>query len=123
MPFIWEEKRTTSGKKFVRSVASGEVTVADARAMQQLLSLGGELHETPVVVVHEPGLHTVAEARKILADTLGHMRVPFAMVVSSAPARVTLSFMLRISGKSADQTKFFPDEAAATAWIHAQTAN
>lgn len=122
MPFTWEKRKTDTGREFVRSVAAGEVTVADASVVQQLLSPGGELHATPVMVVNEPGVHTVAEVRKMLAGTLGSLRVPFAMVVGSAPTRVALSFMLRISGKSTEQTKIFPDERAATAWLATQAA-
>lgn len=122
MPFSWETRRTAAGATYVRSVASGEVTVDDARAVCDLVAPGGALHETPVLVVSEPGLHTVSDVRKLLAAALGQMTVPFAMVVRSAPTRVALSFMLRISGKSAEHTRFFAEEGAALEWLTAQTA-
>lgn len=122
MAFSWETRQTASGARYVRSVASGEVTVDEAFAMRALVSPGGALHETPVMVVNEKGLHTISEVRKILADTLGRMTVPFAMVVRSAPTRVALSFMLRISGKSVEHTKFFAEESAAAEWLATQAA-
>lgn len=93
-----------SGREYVRMVSSGHVTGDEARALAARLLSGGDRS---------------SEARKAygsLNGAAGDTPQSVAVVTSSAPLRVLMSFVLRISG-AAQHTRLFGDEAAALAWL------
>lgn len=119
MPIVFAADKTPKGNPFVRTMSSGAVTAADAQALNAALVPGQPLSGLALLGVVAPGASFSAEARQ--AFTTGNndptaKRMPVAVVVSSAPLRVMISFIIRIAG-SADETRFFSNEAEALAWI------
>lgn len=122
MPISHAMKQSPQGALFVRTYQSGKVTGEDARHFMRLLAPGQPLHGLPVLSVIESGSEFDPEARKVFtslgepADAANAARV--AVVVSSAPLRVMMSFIIRISGSN-DFTRFFTTEREAESWLHA----
>jgi hypothetical protein len=102
----------------LRTVSSGDVTAADEQALNKAISPGGPFANLPILGMVEPGTNYSAEARKAFtfgANTGGPV-LPIAVVVTSAPLRVMLGFVIRISG-AAESTRFFAVESEALAWL------
>ena len=61
------------------------------------------------------------EARRIFTEDPGtqgsQLRAPVAIVLTSAPLRVMMSFVIRVSGSGA-YTKFWSNEDEAKQWLH-----
>lgn len=117
MPITWEIKKTPGGMPYSRSTASGHITMDDVTKLKQVSAPGGAIHGLSSVAINQPDMVIEPEARRAFADMVaesqgGH----YALVVSSAPMRVMMGFILRISGR-ASNTQIFGDEAAATAWV------
>ncbi len=117
MPIAWEIKHSPGGTPYTRSVATGRITMDDVAQLKQHSSPGGAIHGLSSVSINTPEMVIEPDARRAFADMVnlsqsGH----YALVVTSAPMRVMMTFILRISGKAAN-TQLFSDEAAATAWV------
>lgn len=117
MPIAWEIRKTPGGMPYSRSVAKGRITMEDVLQLKQVSSPGGALYGLSTVTVNEPDMSLEPDARRAFADMLEQSPNTFlALVVPSAPMRVMMTFVMRMSGK-ADTTKLFGDEASATKWI------
>ena len=71
-----------------------------------------------------PKVDLSSEARRVFASISGasdREKSKMAVVASSAPLRVTLSFVIRLAGM-AEHTRFFGDEAEALAWLQAASS-
>lgn len=125
MPMTFSTAKTPKGTEYRRVVASGTVTVDDAQNLNRDIAIGGPFEKHPILGVVEAGADFSPEARQ--AMTSGGKKEGegnnTAIVVTSAPLRVMLSFVVRISG-GAEKTRFFPSEAQALAWLdEVATAN
>lgn len=108
-----------SEREYVRMVSSGHVTGDEARALAARLLSGGDLAGRPMLSIMDGKVDLSSEARKAygsLNGAAGDTPQSVAVVTSSAPLRVLMSFVLRISG-AAQHTRLFGDEAAALAWL------
>jgi hypothetical protein len=118
MPMIINVAKAPAGFQYLHVLASGTVTVEDALALNAKLAVGGPHATTPILGVVESGADFSAEARQALTN--GGKREgegnKTAIVVTSAPLRVMLTFVVRISG-GAQTTRFFNAEAPALAWL------
>lgn len=117
MPINWEIKTTPGGKQYSRSVAKGRITMEDVLRLKEVSGPGGTLYGVSTVTVNEPDMSLEADARRAFADMLEQAPNTYlALVVPSAPMRVMMTFVMRMSGKAAT-TKLFGDEASATQWV------
>jgi hypothetical protein len=117
MPIVWEIKQTPGGKPYSRSVATGRITMEDVNKLKVESAPGGPIHGLSSVSINAPDMVIEPDARRAFSDMVnvsqsGH----YALVVTSAPMRVMMTFILRLSGK-ATNTQLFADEASATAWV------
>jgi hypothetical protein len=121
MPIQISVETFADGRKYLRSVSSGRVTPHDVKQITVRTGPGGELEGAPLLSILDGKVELDPETRKIFStmnsDT-GKNGNPakIAIVTSSAPLRVMLSFVLRFSG-SAQHIKFFPNEAEAMLWV------
>jgi hypothetical protein len=121
MPISLSTEQFPDGRKFLRSISTGVVTGEDAHAMMTRLAPGGEFDGLSLLAVMEGKVDMQPEARKIFsslnAATGGQAKkLKVAVVTSSAPLRVTMSFVMRIAGQAND-TKFFGTEDEARNWL------
>lgn len=119
MPLIITPHKTPKGKDYVRFYSSGDVTAEDAAGMNKLIAPGMPMSNKAILAVVESGAKFSPEARQ--AFTKGNAQTdasanPVAIVVTSAPLRVMLSFIIRMSGAAA-YTRFFANEPDALAFI------
>ena len=77
----------------------------------------------PILAVVTEGAKFSPEARQAFTkmNANGAQQAPVAVVVSSAPLRVMLGFIIRLSGASS-VTKFFGTEADALTWLEEKLA-
>lgn len=111
--------QTPAGRELVRMRSSGEVSAADAESIKPLVGQGGKWEGKPILAVIEKGANYSPEARQAFGSFGGvkdSKPIPVAVVVGSAPLRVMLTFVIRISG-AGDWTRFFGTEAEALAWL------
>lgn len=125
MPMTLTKERTQLGHAFLRIHSSGDVTAADAEVLTRAMAPGAEYTDLAVLGVVEPGTKYSPEARQALTKMQGgsgENPKPVAIVVTSAPLRVMLSFIIRISGVAA-HTRFFSDEVPAIAFLNDQSSS
>lgn len=118
MPISFAAAKTPQGKPYLRTVSSGVVTAADAQSLTTTLAPGQPLAGLPILSLVDPGATFSAEARQAFTAIGGEgaAAMPVAVVVSSAPMRVMLGFIIRLSGAAA-ATRFFGKEEEALAWL------
>jgi hypothetical protein len=124
MPMTLTKERTQAGHAFLRVHSSGDVTAADAEVLTRAMAPGADFADLAVLGVVEAGTRYSPEARQALTRMQGGSAEnpkPVAIVVTSAPLRVMLSFIIRISG-AADYTRFFSNEVPAIAFIDEQSS-
>ncbi len=118
MPLSFSTAKTPKGREYRRVVASGVVSADDALTLNRDIASGGPFERHPILGVVESGADFSAEARQALTSggKDGKDSNQTAIVVNSAPLRVMLTFVVRISGGAAT-TRFFAAEAPALAWF------
>ena len=118
MPLSFSTAKTPKGREYRRVLASGVVTADDALALNRDIAAGGPFERHPLLGLVESGADFSAEARQALTSggKTGKDSNQTAIVVTSAPLRVMLSFVVRISG-GAGTTRFFAAEGPALAWF------
>lgn len=121
MPINFTVQQTPQGKTYVRTHSFGVVTGEDAEGMMVQLREGGQYYGCGVLSVSDDGTELKAEARRVFTEnptnSAQQHRAPVAIVLTSAPLRVMMSFVIRVSGSS-PYTKFFGAEDEAKAWLH-----
>src|SRR4051812_45403799 len=115
MPMLISKAKTTKGNEYVRMHSSGEVNAADAESMNKTISPGSAMADMAILGLVEPGTSYSPEARQAFTKSGGGTK-PVAIVVTGAPLRVMLTFVVRMSGAAAN-TKFFSNEPDALSWI------
>lgn len=106
----------------MRTHAFGVVTGADATPVMERMRPGNEWFGYGVLSVADSNTELQPEARRIFTSQQNvpvNERPPTAMIVTSAPLRITISFVMKVSG-SAPNTRFFGSEADGTAWLVAE---
>lgn len=122
MPITFTIHETPRGKKYIRTHSFGVVTGEDAESMMSQLRPGAPLEGAGVLSIADSGTDLRPEARRVFTENpdassgKSPLRYPVGIVLNSAPLRVVMSFVIRVSGSS-DFTKFFSNEAEATAWV------
>lgn len=119
MPITCTIEESPKGRKYVRTHAFGVVTGEDATAVMERMRPGNEWHGYGVLSVADSSTELQPEARRTFTSQQNvpvTERPPTAMIVTSAPLRITISFVMKVSG-SAPNTKFFGSEAEGTAWL------
>ena len=119
MPIDTVIRKTPGGAAFVYAVSRGEVTAADAHALMDPLWPGGAHHDKALFAVVAAGSDFSKDARSVLSGKDGERNakgLPIALVVSSAPMRVMMSFIFKIAGASG-RSRAFATEAEAQAWF------
>lgn len=121
MPITFTIHETPKGNKYIRTHSFGVVTGEDAESMMSQLRPGAPLEGAGVLSIADSGTDLRPEARRIFTESpstegKSPLRYPVGIVLNSAPLRVVMSFVIRVSGSS-DFTKFFSNEADATAWV------
>ncbi|MDP1828838.1 MAG: hypothetical protein Q8L48_36595 [Archangium sp.] len=124
MPMTFAPSKTPNGHPILRMVSSGEVTAADADNLTRSVTPGGPWENLPLLAIVEAGASFSAEARQAFTrsnDDKTKKRMPVAVVVTSAPLRVMLSFVVRMSG-AAGHTRFVSSEAEALSFLDEKLA-
>ena len=123
MPMQITLQKTPRGKDYVRFLSSGDVTAEDAEGMSKLIAPGTPMSNKAILAVVEPGAKFSPEARQAFTKSGGAEGAanPVAIVVTSAPVRVMLSFIIRMSGAAAN-TRFFANEPDALTYIEEKLA-
>ncbi len=119
MPISLVPAQTRSGHFYLRTVSTGEVNAADAVKLNEAISPDGKWPDLPILGLVESGASFSSEARQALTagkTSTGQGTKPVAIVVTNAPLRVMLSFVIRISG-AVESTRFFSTEAHALGWL------
>lgn len=120
MPITFTAHQTPKGKPYVRTHSFGVVTGEDAETMMAKMREGAPYYGAGVLSVADTGTDMKPEARRIFTESPGtegsKLRAPVAIVLNSAPLRVLMGFVIRVSGSS-PYTKFFSNEDEAKAWI------
>ncbi len=118
MPITYEIRSTPGGRKYSRSAAAGRITMDDVRMIQDAAKPGGPMDGLPSLTVNSADLAIDPDARKAFSDMVRDVKEDYfsAMVVTSAPMRVMMGFILRVTGR-AENMRFFNDEAAAVEWL------
>jgi len=121
MPISLSTEQFPDGRRYLRSVSTGSVSGEDARGLMMRLAPGGEFDGLPLLAVMEGKVDMSPEARKMFSSLNAPpggqaQKMKVAVVTSSAPLRVTMSFVLRIAGQAND-TKFFGTEDEARNWL------
>ena len=116
MPMLITKMTTPKGHDIVRMESSGGIVAADAEAMTKLLA-HPDFADRAILALVDHGARFSPEARQTFTKTNTKLNAkPVAIVVSSAPLRVMLSFIIRMSGVAAT-TRFFSSETDAMAFI------
>lgn len=120
MPITFTVHETPKGNRYVRTHSFGVVTGEDAEAMMSQMRPGQPLEGVGVLSIADDGTDLRPEARRVFTETPAEggsqLRKPIGIVLTSAPLRVMMSFVIRVSGSSS-YTKFFAKEEEAKAWI------
>ena len=120
MPMNLTKAVSPKGQTYCRIHSFGEVTPQDAETAAKHWGPGGEFFDRAMVAIVDSGAKFSPEARQVFtkvgATGDASQAKPVAVVVSNAPLRVMLGFIIRASG-AAPQTKFFGTEAEAIAYI------
>ncbi|MBL9039118.1 MAG: hypothetical protein JNG84_11420 [Archangium sp.] len=118
MPVTFERRVTASGRPYTRVHPTGVVGLPEAELFVERVQPGGVDGDVPLLIVAtDPLLELRSETRKILASKVLSGRRPHsATVLTRAPLRVVMGFLLRIIG-NAEKMHFFSDERAAHAWL------
>jgi len=115
MPILIQKAQTSKGTHYVHMHNIGEITGTDAEEMRKLISTGGPLAGLPIIGVVDAAASFSAEARQVFTKT-ATANTPVVMVVKSAPQRVMLSFVARLSSAAA-HTTFFSNETEAIEFV------
>ena len=117
MPMDITKAKTKKGHEDVKIHSHGEVGAADAEAMNLKLAQADFADRAIYATVDSTAKYS-SEARQAFTRTNSNVAnpKPVAVVVTIAPLRVMLSFIIRMSS-AAQNTKFFANEADALAFI------
>lgn len=119
MPMDITKAKTKKGHTYLRIHSHGDVTAADAEALNKSMVPGAENADLAIFATVDSGAKFSPEARSAFtrtnANTVENPK-PVAIVVTSAPLRVMLSFIIRMSG-AAVNTRFFANEGEALGFI------
>ncbi len=121
MPITVTEIVTPAGVAALRSQGSGVVSGDDAHKLQAVVRAHAGW---PLLSFQEAGSSFSVEGRQAFVN-FGETIPAIAVVVTSAPVRVMLSFIIRasqIAGAAAANVKFFTTESEAIAWLDAECA-
>jgi hypothetical protein len=124
MPMDVAKAKTPKGKPYLKIHSHGDVTAADAEALNKSMEPGHENADLAILATVDSGAKFSPEARQAFTRTNanpGQAPMPVAVVVTSAPLRVMLSFIIRMS-PSASTTRFFANEGEALAYIEEKVA-
>ncbi|PZR08679.1 MAG: hypothetical protein DI536_24585 [Archangium gephyra] len=119
MSMTWTLEKPPGGRNYLRTVSSGTVTAEDVKTFAAAIQPGQPFFNTAILSVMEPGTDFTPQARKMFGEmggAAGATRPPTAVVVASAPMRVLISFVLKVSG-AAEATRFFANEPEAQRWL------
>ena len=121
MPVTFTVHQSPKGKTYLRTHTFGVVSGDDAEKVMVHLRPGGQYYGAGVLSVSESDTDMKPEARRIFTEDPGtqgsQLRAPVAIVLTSAPLRVMMSFVIRVSGSGA-YTKFWSNEDEAKQWLH-----
>lgn len=117
MPMAHSTQKLADGRPYLHLESSGRVTGEEARALMARMSPGGDLTGLPLLAVMESKVDMEPEARKAFASlNNGDKPIKVALVTASAPLRVVLNFVIKLSPQI-NETKFFSNSAEALAWL------
>jgi hypothetical protein len=117
MPMDITKAKTKKGHEYIKIHSYGDVSAGDAEALNAKLA-GADYADRAIFATVDSGAKFSSEARQAFTKTNSNVEnpKPVAIVVTSAPLRVMLSFIIRMSS-AAQNTKFFANEAEALAFI------
>lgn len=115
MPIATEEGKTPKGKRLLVAKVSGQVTLAEATAMGDLLKPGQPFHGALVFCVVDKTTDYHPDARRHFGSFNGNYS-KMATVVTSALLRAAINFMMRVTGTGA-AVRMFTSEPEALAWL------
>ncbi len=113
--------KTPRGLEIIRSLTSGPVSAEDVRMLLSQVDKGGPLFGKPLVSVIESDTTYSPEARMLVRniDSDSMPDTASAIVVKSAPQRIVLGFMLRLSSRK-NALRVFGKEEEAVKWVEDQ---
>ncbi len=85
---------------------------------------GGAAHGRPLLAIQDPQSRFTVEGRQAFV-TFGEVIPAVAVVVTSAPLRVMLNFVIRAgtaATKQQNNVRFFSNESEALAWLDSEMA-
>ena len=119
MPMDVKKSKTPKGQTYLKIHSHGDVTAADAEALNKSMLPGAENADLAILATVDSNAKFSPEARSAFTRSGGNTNEnpkPVAVVVTSAPLRVMLSFIIRMSG-AASNTRFFGTEPEALTYI------
>ena len=120
MPTLLSEIVTPAGHRALRSRATGVIDVADAAQLKEAVRAGGPNHGWPLLAIQESDSRFTVEGRQAFVK-FGESMPAVAVVVTSAPLRVMLNFVIRASQATStaasSNVRFFSTEPEALAWL------
>ena len=124
MPMDVAKAKTPKGKQYLKIHSHGDVTAADAEALNKSMEPGAPNADLAICATVDSAAKFSPEARQAFTrsgNQPGQTQMPVAVVVTSAPLRVMLTFIIKMSG-SASSTRFFANEGDALAFIDEKLA-
>jgi hypothetical protein len=118
MPYEVTTFTLPCGTGAVRADGSGVITGEDADVLMKKIMPGGVYFGQPLLVVTRQITRMTAEARKLFSrpNAPGVAQAWCGIVVTSPLIRVTVNFLMRVSG-AAGSMKLFSSEPDAVAWM------
>lgn len=116
MPMTITPSKTPKGKPYLRMMSSGDVSAADGEGLTKTIAPGSPLANMAILGMVADGARFSPDGRHAFtrSGAMDEGQAPVAVVVNSAPLRVMLTFVIRISGAA---TRFFNSETDALAWL------
>ena len=121
MPIELTEARTPAGHPLLRNDGSGRITGPEVQKLMDAIAEGGRYHGWRQLHVLAKGAEMSKESRALVSQQYQDaVQTAVAVVVPSAVLRVTIQFILKVTGDQ--RTKLFSDEASALEWLDAAVA-
>jgi hypothetical protein len=115
MPFQFEELTTSSGIQYLRIEVSGQVELADGKALEAYM-LRSSKRDARVLSVVSKGTEYSPEVRKFF-PTLNDKYFKLAAVVTNPLVRAAVNVMMRLGQPQGGIMRMFPNEQEALEWL------
>lgn len=98
----------------------GVMTLEDAAQYKRATEPGGAAYGLPLLCLVDEGTDIPVEVQKSFADVSDSGEAPVAVVITSAPLRMVINFIVKAGNLSRPRPlklKFFSEPVSAAAWL------